>query len=262
MQPVALITGASAGIGAELAREFARHGHQVVLTARRVAQLETLAEEIVAAGAKQPHVIAADLEAAGGTDRLAQGLAERGLEPAIVVNNAGFGLSGNAADLDIGAQLRMVDLNARAVTDLSLRFIDAMARHRGGILNVASIAGFVPGPGLAVYHATKAYVVSFSEALHQELKPRGVRVSALCPGPVPTEFQARAGIAGGRYPRLLERSAARVARDGYRGFMRGDRVIVPGSYNKIVAMAARLMPYRLFSALAEMAGPQPPRSDR
>jgi hypothetical protein len=262
MQPVTLITGASAGIGAELARVFAQHGDQVVLAARREAKMQALAGDIAAAGYLRPYVIAADLEAAGGPDRLAQAMAALALEPAVVVNNAGFGLSGDAAELDIDQQLRMIDLNTRALTDLSLRFIDSLARHRGGILNVASIAGFVPGPGLAVYHATKAFVVSFSEALHQELKGRGVRVSALCPGPVPTEFQARAGIARGKTPSLLERSALRVAQDGYRGFMRGDRLIVPGFYNKVVMMAARLLPARLLLAIAARRNQQPPRPGR
>jgi len=251
MQPVTLITGASAGIGSELAREFARHGHQLVLTARREAQLVSLAGEIAAAGGKMPAVIPADLESPGGTDRLAAALATKGLEPEIVVNNAGFGLAGDAADLDRDSQLRIIDLNTRALTDLSLRFIDSLARHRGGILNVASIAAFMPGPSLAVYHATKAYVLSFGEALHAELKPRGVRVTTLCPGPVPTEFGARAGFAEDRFPRVLERSAARVARDGYEGFKRGDRVVVPGGANRIIVALTRFLPSGLLMSLAD-----------
>ncbi|MBV9261426.1 MAG: SDR family NAD(P)-dependent oxidoreductase, partial [Pseudolabrys sp.] len=183
MQPVALITGASSGIGAELARVFAGHGHLAVLTARRETQLKKLAQDIAASGAQQPQIIVADLETPGSIDRLATTLAERGLEPAFVVNNAGYGLAGAATSLDLAAQLRMIDLNMRALTDLSLRFVDSLERHRGGILNVASIAGFLPGPGLAVYHASKAYVISLSEALHAELRPRGIRVSTLCPGP-------------------------------------------------------------------------------
>ena len=136
----------------------------------------------------------------------------------------------------------MIDLNVRALTELSLRFAASLIRHRGGILNVASVAGFLPGPGMAVYHATKAYVLSFSEALHRELAPRGVRVTALCPGPVETEFMARAGIPEGYFPRFLARSADRVARDGYDGLMRGRRVVVPGSANKAAALMPRLLP--------------------
>jgi short-subunit dehydrogenase len=136
----------------------------------------------------------------------------------------------------------MIDLNVRVLTDLSLRFVDSLVRHKGGILNVASVAGFMPGPGLAVYHATKAYALSFSEALHRELAPKGVRVTALCPGPVATEFQARAGMPEGQFPRLLARTAERVAREGYEGLMRGQRVVVPGSGNKIAALLPRLLP--------------------
>ena len=136
----------------------------------------------------------------------------------------------------------MIDLNVRMLTDLSLRFVDSLARQRGGILNVASVASFIPGPGMAVYHATKAYVLSFSEALHKELTPRGVRVTVLCPGPVVTEFQARAGIPESYFPRILARSAERVARDGYNGLMRGRRLVVPGTENKIAAFLPRLLP--------------------
>ena len=145
-----------------------------------------------------------------------------------------YGLFGTADKLDRAAQLAMIDLNVRALTDLSLAFIDSIERRGGGILNVASVAGFLPGPGMAVYYATKAYVLSFSEALHHELAPRGVRVTVLCPGPVPTEFQARAGVSSETLSPLLTRSAGRVAADGYRGLKEGRRVVVPGFANKVV----------------------------
>jgi uncharacterized protein len=161
-----------------------------------------------------------------------------------VVNNAGFGLVGLAAELDISEQRDMIDVNVSALTDLSLRFIASLERHQGGILNVASIAGFMPGPRSAVYYATKAYVLSFSEALHQELKPRGIRVTALCPGPVPTVFQARAGVPEARSPVSLTLSAEEVAREGYRGFMQGHRVVVPGSGNRLISVLSRLVPRR------------------
>ena len=163
-----------------------------------------------------------------------------GVEPDIVVNNAGFGLLGTAATLDRAEQLAMIDLNVRALTDLSLAFIESLERHQGGILNVASIAAFLPGPGMAVYYATKAYVLSFSEALHHELKSKGVRVTALCPGPVPTEFQARAGVTIDTFSPLLTRSAERVAREGYLGLKAGRRVVVPGFANKVVDLAGPL----------------------
>ncbi len=250
-QPVCLITGASAGIGAALAREFAQHGHALVLTARRQAQLDALADEIAAQGRPRPSVIAADLATANGPAALAEAMRAAGLEPAIVVNNAGFGLMGAAADLDRDRQLAMIDLNVRALTDLSLRFIDSVKRHRGGILNVASVAGFMPGPGMAVYHASKAFVVSFTQALAQELKEDGVKVCALCPGPVDTEFDAIAGMPPGYFPRFLDRSAERVARDGYRGFMAGKRIVTPGTVNRILTFLPRLMPRRFVLAMGE-----------
>jgi len=168
-----------------------------------------------------------------------------------VVNNAGFGLFGAADKLDRAAQVAMIDLNVRALTDLSLAFIDSLERRKGGILNVASIAAFMPGPGMAVYYATKAYVLSFSEALHQELKSRGVRVTALCPGPVATEFQARAGISGDVFPSLLMRTAGRVAKEGYTGLKEGRRLVVPGTANKLVTQWGRFAPRGLLLKMVE-----------
>jgi short-subunit dehydrogenase len=160
-----------------------------------------------------------------------------------MVNNAGFGLVGSTASLDRAEQLSMVDLNIRMLTDLSLAFIDSLMRQRGGILNVGSMAGFLPGPGMTVYYASKAYVLSFSEALHIELKRRGVRVSVLCPGPVPTEFGDRAGIKGASLaPGILTQSAENVAEAGYRGLMQGKRTIIPGFVNKLVVLLIKAMP--------------------
>jgi len=248
MRPVCLITGASAGIGAALARVFAQHGHELVLTARRVSQLDSLADDIAAAGYPRPSVIAADLVSADGVAHLAEAMRALGVEPAIVVNNAGYGLLGGADRRDPADTLAMIDLNARAMTDLSLRFIDSVTRHRGGILNVASIASFLPGPGMAVYHATKAYVLSLSEALHQELRSSGVRVCALCPGPVDTEFNGRAGIPRRYFPSFLRVPATQVAQDGYAGLMGRDRVVVPGALNRLVTLLPRLLPRGLLLA--------------
>jgi short-subunit dehydrogenase len=245
LQPVTLITGASAGIGAALARVFARNGHELALVARREPHLASLADEIAATSRPRPHIVPIDLGPPGAADRLAEELRGRGIEPDIVVNNAGFGLMGPAAALDRIEQLAMIDLNVRLVTDLSLRFLDSLERRRGGILNIGSVAGFMPGPDLAVYHATKAYVISFSEALHWELKSKGVRVTALCPGPVETEFQARAKMPLDYFPTLLKRSAARVAEEGYAGLMRGQRLVVPGVTNKIATFLPRIVPRAL-----------------
>jgi uncharacterized protein len=248
VQPVCLITGASAGIGEALAREFARHGHALVLTARREAPLEKLADEIAAAGHIRPQVITSDLAAPEGVAALAGRLAARGLEPAFLVNNAGFGLFGEAAEIAPDDQLRMIDLNIRALADLTLRFLDSVRRQRGGILNVGSTAGFLPGPGLAVYHASKAYVLSFTEALHQELKDEGVRVCALCPGPVDTGFFDQAGIPRDYFPQFLARTPERVAREGYQGLMGGHRVVVPGTANRMITLLPRLLPRGLIAA--------------
>lgn len=244
-RPVTVITGASAGIGVALARVFAKHGHELALIARREDRLRALADEIAATGARRPIVIATDLQKSGAARSIGEALAAQGAEPQFVVNNAGFGLVGSASTLARDEQLQMVDLNVRVLTELSLAFVDSLARNKGGLLNVGSMAGFLPGPGMAVYYATKAYVLSFTEALHSELKPRGIRVAVLCPGPVPTEFGARAGLKPGMAPNILTQSADYVAEAGYRGLMEGRRTVVPGGLNKFITIMIRLIPRRL-----------------
>jgi uncharacterized protein len=165
-----------------------------------------------------------------------------------IVNNAGFGLFGYAIELDRAEQLGIIAVNILALTDLSLRFSDSLIRHRGGILNLGSIAGFVPGPGMAVYYASKAYVLSFSEALRQELAPLGVRVTTLCPGSVSTEFQGRAGLKPGFEHEILNVSASDVAQAGYRGLMANKRAVLPGPGTKIVPFMLRLFPRRFILA--------------
>ena len=239
---VTLITGASAGIGTELARVFASNGHRLALVARRTDRLTALAAEIAAAGGAAPVVIPCDLEQPDACDRIAAVLAAAGLEVEYVVNNAGFGLFGCAIELDRAEQLNIIAVNIRSMTDLSLRFSDSLIRHRGGILNVSSIAGFLPGPGMAVYYASKAYVLSFTEALRRELAPRGVRVSVICPGPVPSEFQARAGVKPGLDSVILNVSASNVAQLGYRGLMANKRAVLPGFGIRAVPILLRLFP--------------------
>jgi len=239
---VALITGASAGLGTELARVFASRGHRVALVARREDRLTALAGEIVAAGGAAPIVIACDLTQTGACDRIAEALTAAGVEVEYVVNNAGFGVFGNAIQRDRAEQLDIITVNVRAVTDLSLRFADQLIRHRGGLLNVGSIAGFLPGPGMAVYYASKAYILSFTEAMRAELAPHGVRVTVVCPGPVPSEFQARAGFAPSYDSAALNVSSKDVARQAYDGLMANKRAVLPGLGIKMVPFLIRLFP--------------------
>jgi short-subunit dehydrogenase len=239
---VTLITGASAGIGAELARIFASRGHRVVLVARRDDRLAALAAEIAAAGGRVPITVSCDLQKADAGEKITAALAAETAEVEYLVNNAGYGLFGSAVELDRAEQLGIIDVNIRAMTDLSLRFSSQLIRNRGGILNVGSIAGFLPGPGMAVYYASKAYVLSFSEALRAELAPRGVRVTVLCPGPVPSEFQHRAGLEPGFDSAVLNIPAAEVARVAYEGLMANRRAVLPGIGIKMVPFMLRLFP--------------------
>ena len=239
---VTLITGASAGIGTELARVFAAKGHRVALVARRADRLAALAGEITSKGGAAPIVIACDLERPDCGDKIAEAITAEGVEVEYIVNNAGFGVFGYAMKRDRAEQLNIIAVNIRALTDLSLRFSDSLIKNRGGILNVGSIAGFLPGPGMAVYYASKAYVLSFTEALRQELAPYGVRVTVVCPGPVPSEFQARAGFAPGFDSTLLNVSPEDVARQAYEGLMANKRAVLPGFLIKMVPFLLRLFP--------------------
>ena len=239
---VALITGASAGIGTELARVFASKGHRVALVARRADRLTALAGEITAGGGAAPILIACDLTQLDAGDKIVAALTAASVEVEYVVNNAGFGVFGRAIQRDRADQLDMIAVNIRALTDLSLRFADQLIRNRGGLLNMGSIAGFLPGPGMAVYYASKAYVLSFTEAMRAELAPHGVRVTVVCPGPVPSEFQARAGFAPGFDSAILNVSPADVAQQAYAGLMANKRAVLPGLGIKIVPFLLRLFP--------------------
>jgi short-subunit dehydrogenase len=212
------------------------------MVARRADRLTALAGEIVAAGGGTPIVIACDLTQTGAGDRIAEALTAAGVEVEYVVNNAGFGLFGRAVERDRAEQLDMITVNIRALTDLSLRFADQLIRHRGGLLNMGSIAGFLPGPGMAVYYASKAYVMSFSEAMRAELAPHGVRVTVVCPGPVPSEFQGRAGVVPGFDSAILNVSPADVASQAYAGLMANKRAVLPGLGIKIVPLLLRFFP--------------------
>jgi uncharacterized protein len=241
---ITLITGASGGIGADLARVFARHGHDLFLVARSCDKLEELADEIAATGRPRPLLLAVDLTGEGAINQTAAALEAAGASPAILVNNAGFGLVGEALKLDQAEQLGIVDLNIRVAMEMTLRFLPAICAARGKILNVASVASYFPGgPGMAAYYASKAFLLSFSLALRQELRSQGVTVSALCPGNTKTGFHARAGFGPEvGLSRVIGSPAVEVAEEGYAGLMAGRREIVPGYFNKLVVMLLPLLP--------------------
>ena len=237
-RPATLITGASAGLGVEFARQCVKRGEEVILVARRKDRLNKLAAELGKA-----HVIAADLSKLKAAEKLLAEVASRGLWVRTLINNAGFGLRGRFDALALDRQLEMIDLNIRSLTNLAFVALDNMRAHGGGaILNVASTAAFQPGPNMAVYFATKAYVLSFTEALHEEWKGRGIKVSSLCPGPTRTEFGDVAGIKTlGSFDRLAM-EAEPVVRAGLEGLDRNQAVVIPGVPNKIGAWSTRLAP--------------------
>ena len=245
-RPATLITGASAGLGVEFARQCAKRGEEVVLVARRKDRLDALAAEIGNA-----HVIVADLAQPKEATRVVAEAMSRGLWVNSLINNAGFGLKGRFDELSLVRQLEMVDLNIRALTNLSYVVINDMVLKGGGaILNVASTAAFQPGPNMAVYFATKAFVLSFTEALHEEWKARGIRVTALCPGPTRTEFGEVAGFAEkGAFDRFAADSAS-VVRAGLEGLDKNKAVVVPGFVNKVGAASTRFIPRSIIRKIA------------
>lgn len=248
---VTVITGASGGIGADLARVFAKHGHDLALIARSRAKLEALADEIAASGRRRPSVLACDLTEPGAVAKLATCLEAEGARPDILVNNAGFGLAGQIASLEASEQLALVDLNIRALLEMTLRFLPQIREGRGKILNVASIAGYFPGgPGMAAYYASKSFVLSFTRALSQELRADGVTVSALCPGYTKTGFQARAGIGPAvDLTRLPGTTSLEVAEAGYAGLITGRGEIVPGFLNRASVLFLPFLPKSVVLAL-------------
>lgn len=252
-RPVALITGASSGIGAALAREFARHGHDLVLNARRRAPMEALAAELRGLGTTAT-IIPADLAAPGGGATLVREIDAAGIEIEVLVNNAGLGAIGRFAQIDPVRDTEILQVNIVALTELTRLLLPPMlARKHGRIVLVASTASFLPCPNMAVYAATKAYVRSFGEALGQELAGSGVSVNVLCPGATETEFLE---VAGGRFSRSQMRrmmSADEVAQIGYRGMARGERVTVTGVANRILTFAATHAPHFLTLPVAERA---------
>lgn len=234
---VTLITGASAGLGAEFARQCAARGEELALVARRRDRMEALAAEI----GGRIHIFAADLAREGAAAGLIAELAAEGLIVDTLINNAGFGLGGRFADRPLGRLSEMIDLNVRTLTELCHLVLPGMrAAGKGAILNVASTAAFQPGPNMAVYYASKAYVLSFTEALHHELKGTGIKVSALCPGPTESEFS---DVADSHSPTLerMKVPAAPVVEAGLAGLDRNKAVVIPGFKNKVGAQASRFL---------------------
>ncbi len=252
---IGLVTGASGGIGEAFAHILAQDGYSLVLVARSADGLNRVRGVIAGKHSTSVTVIPLDLSQDGATQVLTDELAARSMSPDVVINNAGFGLVGKAAFLSLDQQLNMIDLNARALTDLSLRCLPAMLeRKSGGIINVASVAAFLPGPNMAVYFATKAYVVSLSDALHEEVRGSGVNVMSLCPGPVETGFHVRAGMKDAqRLSPIRLPSPGSVAAQGWAGFLAGERQVIPGLANKIMAYAARGAPRRALLPMASRA---------
>jgi len=246
LKKVALITGASAGLGVEFARQLSKRGHRLVLAARRKDRLDALAKELGNARA-----VAIDLSKANAAAKLMADLEAAGEQVEILVNNAGFGLIGRFAERDPKRERQMIDLNVGALTDLCRAVAPGMIKRKSGaILNVASTAAFQPGPKMAVYFATKAFVLSFTEALHEELKPHGVKVTCLCPGPTRTEFGEVAGFGGNGAFDKMAMEAGEVVEAGLKGMDRNRAVIVPGLVNKIGAISTRFAPRSVVRKIA------------
>jgi short-subunit dehydrogenase len=248
----ALITGASSGIGKALASEFARDGYDLVLAARSVAKLQALADELQKSYSTQVTVIGADLETNEGASRLHADINARNITISALVNNAGYGTFGEFKDSALAPELAMMQLNMNTVVVLTKLFMPDLIATKGKVLNTASTAAFQPGPYMAVYYATKAFVLSFSEAIGAELAPHGVTVTTLCPGPTASGFQDKADmgnsalVKGKKLPTSEE-----VAAKGYRALQRGQRVYIPGGMNWIMAQSVRFTPRNMVTALVK-----------
>lgn len=244
LPPIALITGASDGIGEAFAPVLARDGYRLVLVARSEDGLARVARDVAAEGGAEPVCVAMDLAKPGAAKRLTDELATQGLTPDLVVNNAGFGLMGPTIALDADEQVEMINLNITALTELSIFYGREMAqRGRGGIINVTSVAGSLPGPNMSVYYASKAYILRFTEALASEMKGTGVQVTAVAPGVTRTGFHKRAGMENSVLMKWsVPMTAEAVARIGYAGFLKRRRVVTTGIFNKFAMLCSLLVP--------------------
>jgi len=246
LRETVLVTGASRGIGRALALEFAQHGHDLVLTARNETELQELAATIGRLHGVHAHVFPADLAQQAAPAELFEAIQQAGLVVDVLVNNAGFGVYGKFAETPVEEDLELLAVNIIALTLLTKLFLPGMiaARH-GRVVNVASTGAFQPGPLLNTYYASKAYVLSFTEALAEELRGTGVTATALCPGVTVSSFQERSKMHGARILRGPIMSAERVARVGYRGAMRGKRIVIPGLMNRLMQQSIRIAPRAL-----------------
>jgi hypothetical protein len=243
---IALVTGASAGLGEEFSRQLSKRGHRLVLVARRKERLDELAKDL-----RNARAVAIDLSKANAAAKLMADIEANGETVDLLVNNAGFGLIGRFAELDARRERQMVDLNVGALTDLCRAAAPAMIKRKSGaILNVASTAAFQAGPKMAVYFATKAFVLSLTEALHEELKPHGIKVTCLCPGPTRTEFGEVAGFGGNRLFDRVAMNAAEVVEAGLKGLDSNRAVVVTGWLNRIGAVSTRFAPRWLIRKIA------------
>jgi short-subunit dehydrogenase len=248
---IALVTGASTGIGLELSRILAGDRHDLMIVAQRADRLAQAARDLGSQYGIRVIDLAVDLGDSETPGQIARVLSREGLVPDVLVNNAGFGLRGPFADLDLGRQLQMIQVNIHALTHLTGLLLPGMlARRSGRVLNVASTAAFQPGPMMAVYYASKAYVLSLSEALAEETSGSGVTVTALCPGPTATSFEQRAGLEGSRLFGGDVMEAADVARYGYDAMLRGARIAIPGWRNRLKAQAVRFFPRAMVARVA------------
>lgn len=251
-RPLALVTGASAGIGLDIATVLAARQHDLVLVARREAQLQDIAARLQKSHGVTAHVIASDLAAPGAADALVQRLADAGLVVDVLINNAGYGLYGAITESNPDTELRMIQLNVVALYRLTKLLVPGMvARKRGYIMNVASTAAFFSGPLMAVYYATKAFVLSFSEALDEELDGSGVHVSCLCPGPTKTEFRTVAGTGDSKLTTRPQVPSMPVAIAGVDGMFAGERVVIPGLKNRFETSLPRFLPRRLLARIVK-----------
>lgn len=257
-RPTALVTGASSGIGLELSRILAREGHDLVLIARRETELRRLADELSGSHDVSCHVLPADLSETGAAATVQEAVASLGIDIDVLVNNAGFGDHAQFVNSDSAQLSRMLAVNVVALTELTRAFApDMVARGHGRVLNVASTAAFQPGPFMAVYYASKAYVLSFTEALAEELAGTGVTATALCPGVVPSGFQAAAGLEAGT-PMLRSPGAKPpdvVAKAAYDGMRRGRRIVIPGVLNKVGVQSLRVSPRRAVTKVVRRLHP-------